>query len=118
MLALLLLVYPSLECVINKSVEIIDFLERNLFTCTIKSLTGLNCPGCGMQRAFIALLKGNFSESFAQNASLIPFLITIFFTICHLIFSYKSGARIIVILFSSTVAIMVGQFVMKLILKN
>ena len=95
-----------------------DLLKEHMLPCVFVKYLGIECPGCGTQRSFIALLNGNFSESFAQNASLIPFLITIFFTICHLIFSYKSGARIIVILFSSTVAIMVGQFVMKLILKN
>jgi len=107
-----------LECLINSKVGIIDFLERNLFSCTIKSLTGYECPGCGMQRAFIALLRGELVDSFSYNASLLPFLITIIFTISHLIFGYKNGARMIVVLFSSTVAVMVGQFVVKLILKN
>jgi hypothetical protein len=104
--------------VINNNVSVIDFLERNLFSCTIKSLTGYECPGCGMQRAFIALLKGDLASSFAYNPSLIPFLITILFTISHLILKYKNGARMVVILFSSTVAVMVGQFIIKLILKN
>lgn len=95
--------------------KIVDFLERNLFSCTIKSLTGSDCPGCGMQRAFIELLKGNFEESFTHNSSLLPFLITIFFTVSHLIFGYKNGARIIVILFSFTVLVMLCQFVIKMI---
>src|SRR5690625_1103272 len=27
------------------------------FTCPIKALTGISCPGCGMTRAFISLLN-------------------------------------------------------------
>ena len=69
-----------------------------------------------MQRAFIAILKGDFVQSFNYNASLLPFLTTIVFTILHLIFSYKNGARAIIVLFSFTVAIMLVQFIIKLIL--
>lgn len=105
-------------CHINNSVGIIDFLERNLFSCSIKNLTGYECPGCGMQRAFIALLKGNIADSFAYNASLIPFLITIVFTVSHLIFGYKNGARLIIILFSVTVGVMLGQYVIKQFLNH
>ncbi len=93
----------------------LQFFEQHLFTCSFKLFLGIDCPGCGMQRAFIALLKGNFAQSLVFNASLIPFLITIGFTICHLSFSYKNGARLIVVFFSCTVAIMMSQFIVKLI---
>ena len=93
----------------------LQFFEQHLFTCSIKQLIGLDCPGCGMQRAFIALLKGNFTQSLIFNASLIPFLITIGFTICHLIYNYKNGAQLIVVFFSSTVVIMMSQFIVKLV---
>lgn len=36
-------------------------------TCTFKNLTGFYCPGCGGQRAFHALLNGNFAEAFHDN---------------------------------------------------
>jgi len=36
--------------------------------CPFKKMTGLDCPGCGSQRAFHALLHFNFREAFAQNA--------------------------------------------------
>lgn len=35
--------------------------------CAFKALTGLDCPGCGSQRAFHALLHGRVSEAFAFN---------------------------------------------------
>ncbi|MBL7922428.1 MAG: DUF2752 domain-containing protein [Bacteroidia bacterium] len=79
---------------------------------------GVDCPGCGMQRAFIALLRGDLLASLKYNASLIPFLITIFYTIGHLIFSFKNGAKCIVLLFSVTVSVLVVNFVIKLILHS
>lgn len=36
-------------------------------TCIFKNLIGFYCPGCGGQRAFYALLHGNFAEAFHDN---------------------------------------------------
>jgi len=36
--------------------------------CQFHRLTGLNCPGCGMTRAFYALLHGRFSAALRDNA--------------------------------------------------
>ena len=35
--------------------------------CLFKSLTGLNCPGCGMLRAVHAALHGRLSEAVGYN---------------------------------------------------
>ena len=40
--------------------------------CLIRTATGYSCPGCGLQRAFHALLHGHISEAFAYNRAL-PF---------------------------------------------
>ncbi|MBA3664560.1 MAG: DUF2752 domain-containing protein [Bacteroidetes bacterium] len=93
----------------------IEFLEKNLLTCSIKNLTGIECPGCGMQRAFLALIKGDILSSLNFNPSLIPFLLTVLYVALHLGFSFKNGARNIIWLFSFTVAIMFVNFVAKLI---
>ena len=71
-----------------------------------------------MQRAFIELLKGNLAESLALNASLIPFLITVFYAIGHLLFSFKNGPKYIVILVVVTTLILMVNFVIKLILHS
>lgn len=39
--------------------------------CTFLQLTGYNCPGCGSQRAFHALLHGDIGAAFRYNAMLI-----------------------------------------------
>lgn len=39
--------------------------------CVIKELTGLDCPGCGSQRAIHALLTGHPGEAWRFNAALV-----------------------------------------------
>lgn len=54
--------------------------------CVFLSLTGLQCPGCGSQRAIHALLTGHFSQAWHFNALLIlaiPFIILLFFASWH-----------------------------------
>ncbi|WP_413512695.1 DUF2752 domain-containing protein [Myroides odoratus] len=46
-------------------------------TCTIKEYTGLDCPGCGGQRAVASLLHGKFKEAFYYNP-LIYFYLGVF----------------------------------------
>ena len=42
--------------------------------CLFKVLTGLDCAGCGSQRALYALLHGNLAEAWRMNALLVAFL--------------------------------------------
>jgi hypothetical protein len=42
--------------------------------CIFHSLTGLSCPGCGMQRFLHAFLHGRFAEAISYNYLLIIFI--------------------------------------------
>lgn len=51
--------------------------------CLFHTLTGLNCPGCGSQRFFHALLHGHFIEAIHYNALFIiaiPYLLLLALT--------------------------------------
>ncbi|MBK9284864.1 MAG: DUF2752 domain-containing protein [Sphingobacteriaceae bacterium] len=93
----------------------IEFIENNLLACSFKAVLGVECPGCGMQRAFIALIKGDFFLSLQLNPSLLPFIFTLVYCLLHIRMNFQNGARNIVILFSSTVLVMTLNFVIKLI---
>jgi hypothetical protein len=46
----------------------IPFLNRPLpELCTLKRLTGLSCPGCGLTRCFISLAHGDLAAAWAFN---------------------------------------------------
>ena len=60
------------------------YLNKNYgfyIPCLFHKLTNLYCPGCGITRSIVSLLKGNISEAFKYNQLvfiLLPFL-TIYF---------------------------------------
>lgn len=49
-------------------------------TCPIKALTGISCPGCGMTRAYLSLLKLDFSKAYYYHPLfLLPVIALIFY---------------------------------------
>jgi hypothetical protein len=95
--------------------SLIHWLESHLLTCPYKALTGFDCLGCGMQRSFIELLKGNLSESLHLYPALLPILFTLIYTMFHLKFSYRRGAGIIKYSFISSAAIVLISYIIKLV---
>jgi Protein of unknown function (DUF2752) len=94
--------------------SIIHWLENHLLTCPYKATMGFDCPGCGIQRAFVELLKGDFLQSFALYPALIPTIITFLLMIVHLTFNLKNGAAFIKYSFIFTVSIVVISYVLKM----
>tara|TARA_B100000809_G_scaffold187034_1_gene185280 strand:- start:425 stop:718 length:294 start_codon:yes stop_codon:yes gene_type:complete len=94
---------------------IINWLENNILSCPYKKFFGLDCFGCGMQRSFLALLKGNFSECFYLYPALIPMISIFFFLTAHLIFKFKNGANILKYNLIFVVAIVIVNFILNLI---
>lgn len=94
--------------------EVIDCLSNHLLTCPMKASTGIDCPGCGMQRAFIKLLEGDLQGSLQMNPSALPILFMLIFLMLHLKFQFKHGARIITVLFIISSTIIVVNYIVKL----
>lgn len=91
----------------------IHWLEQHLLTCSIKSHFGVECPGCGSQRALIALLKGNVMESLRYHIALVPFIITIIALIIQLIIKHNNGGKWVMWLFIITSSLTFIQFIVK-----
>lgn len=52
----------------------LEWLEAHQLPCWFRSITGMECPGCGFQRALLLLLKGEVKASFLAYPALIPLL--------------------------------------------
>jgi Protein of unknown function (DUF2752) len=72
-------------------INIINWLEQHQLPCMFKSITHFDCPGCGIQRSFVLLLKGQWLESFKMYPALLPVLLLFAFLILHLIKNIKGG---------------------------
>lgn len=95
--------------------EFISWLEQHEGTCFYKKYFGIECPGCGFQRSFIELLKGNFFESIKLYPALLPLILMYIFLVLHLIFKFKNGARILLYMFITNVFIIITSYILKIL---
>jgi len=86
-----------------------------MLDCYWKKHFGIECFGCGFQRSIELLFEGRLVESLQMFPATIPLLFTFGFTIAHLLFKYKNGAKMIIILFSISAVLMLGNFIWKLL---
>ena len=82
--------------------------------CFYKQISGIDCPGCGMQRSFIELLNGNFIASLKLYPALLPVIFTLCLTASHLFHNFRNGAAFIKYSFIFTTSIIVISYIIKL----
>lgn len=91
----------------------IDWLEQHLMSCPVKSQFGIDCPGCGSQRALIALLRGDIVQSLHYHIALIPFILTLIALVAQLILNKPTGAKWVMWLFIITSSLTFIQYIYK-----
>ncbi|HNQ68586.1 MAG TPA: DUF2752 domain-containing protein [Bacteroidales bacterium] len=92
----------------------IEWWKNHMIPCPVHHLTGYECPGCGMQRAIIELLKGNLWESILYYPALIPLIIMFIVLILHLKFDIKNGAKILKFVFILNAIIVSLSYILKI----
>lgn len=74
----------------------------------------MDCPGCGLQRSFIALLKGDLWHSFQLYPALLPMLGLLAFTSFHFIYKFSFGTKVIIGLQIIVVTLITSQYLYKI----
>ncbi|HET6723946.1 MAG TPA: DUF2752 domain-containing protein [Chitinophagaceae bacterium] len=84
----------------------------NLPTCFFHEITGLYCPGCGVQRSFHALLRGYVSTAMSYNLLFVLYLPLIIYFVLGFVLGkkYSSSSFIYQPKFSFAVLIIVISF--------
>jgi len=89
--------------------------EDYMIPCLNKKLFGFECLGCGMQRSFVFLLKGEFIAAFKMYPAIYT-LIPLFILIgVNIFYKFKYANRIINILAIISVATIIISYIIKLI---
>lgn len=91
----------------------LNWLKDHMISCPMKAATGIDCPGCGLQRAILKLLDGDLEGSIQMHPAALPMLFMIIFLMIHLKVDFKHGSRILTIVFIFSTAITVLNYVRK-----
>ncbi len=86
-----------------------------MLACQWKELLHFDCIGCGMQRSFIHVLKGEFVDAFYMYPAIYTLMLLFGFLVLHLKFNFKFGSQLLVTLFIVNIAIMVINYTLKFI---
>lgn len=89
-------------------------MEEFLLPCLNKEIFGLDCYGCGGQRSFLLLLKGEFSAAFQMFPAIYTLLILLIFVLINLFFKFKYDYTIKIGLVLVNAAILVINYVIKM----
>jgi hypothetical protein len=97
-------------------ISLADWLEKHSLPCFYKQVFHMDCPGCGIQRALVELLRGHLKQSFIIYPALIPIILMLVYLILHLKFKFTNGAENLKRLFFLNTTIIVFNYIYKLII--
>jgi len=89
-------------------------LEDYMLPCLNKKLFGVDCLGCGFQRSFIFLLKGDFVEAFKMYPAIYTLILFLLFAIINHFYKFKYGRKIILLLAISNILIIITSYIIKI----
>lgn len=89
-------------------------MEELMLPCLNKQVFGLDCLGCGMQRAFLFVLKGDFKAALALYPAIYPMLLLFFFLIFNLFVKFKQAWFIKIALILTTVLVILVSYFYKM----
>ena len=95
--------------------SLVSFLEDHLLSCRWKDSIGVECMGCGLQRSFIHLLKGEFIDAFVVYPAIYPLIGMLIFFGLHAIFKFSKGDLILKWLLILNVVTILGSYFYKII---
>ncbi|MFC7524744.1 DUF2752 domain-containing protein [Parapedobacter sp. GCM10030251] len=96
------------------SLEGFSWLQRLLLPCPFKTLTGIDCPGCGFQRSLLALFNGNWAESYHLYPPTIPLLIVLVYAIVKGAAGFDKRDVVLKILAVACGWFVMGAYILKL----
>ncbi|WP_244156221.1 DUF2752 domain-containing protein [Maribacter ulvicola] len=86
-----------------------------MLPCFTKQLLGIDCPGCGLQRSLLFLIKGEFISAFLMYPAIYPMLLLFGFLALNKLYPFKHSNTITITLMVSTVSFILTNYILKFI---
>lgn len=87
--------------------------EDYLLPCLNKQLLGMECTGCGIQRAVVLLFNGEFIEAFKMYPAIYPLIALLGFLLLDNIITIKYANKISIFLMIASVATILINYILK-----
>ena len=94
--------------------HLVDWLEQHMLRCPSKKWMHLDCPGCGLQRSIMAMLKGDIAGSVNVYPPGILVVATTVMLMLHLVFKFQQGAVVLKFLYIVTTLVIVLNYIYKI----
>ncbi len=91
----------------------INWLQNNLLPCPFKKFTGIDCPLCGLQRSVIALMRGDFTESFKYQPATLLFIFLLVLGIPDSRFNFSKKPIVKKAAYVLTLMVVTGAYLYK-----
>jgi hypothetical protein len=89
-------------------------MEDFMLPCLNKSLFGVDCFGCGGQRALLLVLKAEFNQAFLMFPAIYPILFLLTFLILNLFVKFRYDFEIKIALIILSGAVMLISYLIKM----
>ncbi len=93
---------------------LIEGLEDYMLTCVNKEIFGVECLGCGIQRATVLIFKGEFVAAFKMYPAIYSLFVLVAFIIFNVFVKFKSAFKIKVGLLILNAIIIIVSYVIKM----
>ncbi|MDB2462864.1 DUF2752 domain-containing protein [Algibacter sp.] len=89
-------------------------MEEYMLPCLNKKLLGVDCMGCGMQRAIALIFQGEFVAAFQMYPAIYSLITLFLFIGINFFFKFKHSNKIIGALAILTVATIIISYIIKI----
>ncbi len=89
-------------------------MEEFMLPCLNKSLFGVDCFGCGGQRALLLVFKAEFTQAFLMFPAIYPILFLLAFLILNLFLKFRYDFQIKIALIILSGAVMLISYLIKM----
>ena len=89
-------------------------MEEHMLPCMNKQLFGIECPGCGTQRAIAFLIEGEFWEAFKIFPAIYTLVAFFVVVMLHFVDKSKNYSKLISILAIINGVIIITSYLIKM----